>query len=153
MHDDLQTYSHKMAELVKWRVYCDCFINKFGCAICRHEVNSLIDGIDVDDCEMWGTIIISVRFYFPESSVFIRFHTCIWIPLNQSTWILLAFILKWNKRGKHMQLKNHVPLQHWDLNWWEYNHIRLDHLTMMMLHGYVHSTFHGCHWYHLVHRR
>ena len=64
----------KKIECIKGGVHGDSFINEF-CSrgvICGHEMNSTKNCFQMNNSKTGVTIIFSVEFYLPETSVLIR---------------------------------------------------------------------------------
>jgi len=72
----------KNVECIKGGVHGDSFTDEFCSAVCGHEMNGTKNCVKVNNGKMGATIIFSVRFYLPETSVLIRLGSNIRVPLN-----------------------------------------------------------------------
>ena len=72
----------KKIEHIKRGVHGDGCTDEFCSAVYGHEMNSTKNCIKVNDGKMGVTIIFSVEFYLPETSVLIRLGSNIQVPLN-----------------------------------------------------------------------
>jgi hypothetical protein len=72
----------KMAERIEGGVHSDGPTDKFCSAVCRNEMNGTKNCTKVNNGKMGITIIFSVGFYLPETSVLVRLGSDIRIPLN-----------------------------------------------------------------------
>ena len=72
----------KNVEKIEGGVHGDSSTDEFCSAVCGYEMNSTEDRIKMNDSKMRITIIVSVGFYLPETSVLVRMGSNIGIPLN-----------------------------------------------------------------------
>ena len=79
---------------IKGRMHCNCALDKCIILMCRQEMNGPINGIEMNNGEMWIASIVGVRFDHPKSCLVIRFGAHMRIPLNQCRGIFFIFVLE-----------------------------------------------------------
>ena len=90
-------YVEELKRIKQW-MHCNGVLDKCRVLMCWQGMNSSIDGIKMNNGEMWITSIICVQFNHPKSCVPIRFEAHMWIPLNQCARIFFVFMPKWKEK-------------------------------------------------------
>ena len=72
----------KSVEKIKGGVHGDSPTDEFCSAVRRYEMNSMKNRIKVNNGKTGVTIIFSVGFYLPKTSVLVRLSSKIRVPLN-----------------------------------------------------------------------
>ena len=88
----------KEAERIKWIVHSQWTINESCSTVCRHEMCSPINGINMDNCKKTGTVALNVGLNHPHSSIFVTFVANERVPLDESTWVYGILVDKGKKK-------------------------------------------------------
>lgn len=100
---------------IKGWIHCNCALDKCIILMRRQKMNSPINGIKMDNGEMWVASIMGVRFDHPKSRVIIGFMAHMRIPLNQCTRIFYVLV---PKRKEKKDARYFKPTNTFNLGIW-----------------------------------